>query len=563
MRTLESNLRRSLAGTLLVLGLISAGAAGCDDPETLFPTGGGGSGGGGSGGGGDGDPRPITPAPGGARRIIARQYIASVRTLLGDAAAAAASPPADPQLSGLETIGARTLATPPSAVEMYETSARAVAKAAVADPAVKAKILPCSPQGAGDGACLRKVVEGFAPIAWRRPVTESEIVRVTNAGIVAANAFGTFEAGMENILSALLQSPNFLYIVEIGEQDAENPAVRRLTPAELVTRMSFFLINSTPPKALLDAAKQGALDDEDSIRALAEQLVAQPEARDALAAFYDEVYQLRNLATTPKDTDLFPQFTPSVREAMRKETLLLIQDVAWNRDADAREILKADYTFVNGELAALYGIPNVSGDEFVKVTPPAGQHRAGFMSHGSFLARASHAESTSPTRRGAFVQDALLCNPVPPPPPTVNPTLPDESAKTVKEKLQEHFSNESCAGCHRQMDPIGFALEPFDAIGRHRTKDQGFPIDASGEVPDLGSFNGPDELAEVVSNDPRSASCMAKKLYRHSIGHLEGKGDRPAVLDLAGAFADSGYSLQRLLVDLCASPAFRLVSDPK
>ena len=562
----------TLVCTLCLSGLASLGTAACDNPETLFPTGGnGGEGGsgastsnGGNGGSGGAEPQAIVPAAGGARRLIARQYVGSIRTLLGDAAAAAATPPADPQLLGLESIAARDLATPPNYVELYETSARNIANVVVSDPASYAKLVPCTPAGVADAACLRQVAEGFAPTAWRRPLTEVELQRLTAVGTTAATGFNQFEAGVKNVLSAVLQSPNFLYIIEIGEPDAEDPTVRRLTPTELVTRMSFFLINSTPPAALLQAAAEGGLDTDEEIRALADQLVAQPEAQAALDAFYDEVYLLRNLATTPKDAVLFPEFTPTARAAMREETLRLVRDVVWDRDADAREILDADYTFVNGELAAIYGIPGVTGDAFVKVTPPAEQQRRGFLGHGSFLARAAHAESSSPTRRGAFVQDTLLCNPVPPPPPDVNPTFPPElEGLTAKEKLVQHMEDPSCKSCHQGMDPIGFALEPFDAIGRFRTTDQGQPIDPSGEVPDLGVFEGPGDLATLVHDDPRSATCMVKKLFRHSMGHLETKGERPAVIALGDGFIADGHSLQSLLADLCVSPAFRFVTDPK
>lgn len=544
---------RAFAGTLCLSRLAVTGAAGCHSPETEEP----------SGGQGGQGPQAITPAAGGARRLVARQYVASIRTLLGDAAAAAASPPPDPQLLGHETIAARDLATPPGAVALYESSARAIASVAV-NPLTYARLVPCMPVRVDDASCMRQVVDGFARVAWRRPLTEAEIERLTGVGIVAATAFGRFEAGVENALSAILQSPHFLYIIEIGEPDPEDPTVRRLTPTELVTRMSFFLINSTPPASLLEAATEGAVRDDDAIRALAEQLIAQPEAQTALEAFHDEVYLLASLATTQKDPALFPEFTPSVRAAMREETLRLIRDVVWERDADAREILDADYTFVNGELASIYGVPGVEGATFVRVTPPAEQQRRGLLGHGSFLARTAHAGTTSPTRRGAFVQDTLLCDPIAPPPPEVNPTLPpDSSGLTAKQKLVQHMEDPECRSCHQHMDPIGFALEPFDAIGRFRTTDSGVPIDATGEVPNLGVFDGPGELATAVRNDDRSALCMVKKLFRHSMGHLETKGERPAMLELNKAFAESGHSLKSLLAELCVSPAFRLVTDPK
>lgn len=558
---------RSLAGALWVMGLVPFGLAACDGGnETLFPTGGGGTGGsGGTGGTGGLEPEAITPYPGGIRRLVARQYIGSIKTLLGDKAAAAATPPIDPQLLGLETIAATTLATPPAFVDQYEVTARNIADVVMNDPASAAELVPCTPAGADDAVCMRQVVEGFAPLAWRRPLTETEITRLVSTGLAGAAAFGQFDRGVRNVISAVLQSPNFLYIVEIGEPDPADPTVRRLTPGELVTRMSFFLINSTPPQALLDAANEGALDTDEGIRAMAEQLVSQPEAQAALNAFYDEVYLLRNLATTPKDDALFPEFTPSIRAAMREETLRLVHDVVWTRDADAREILDADYTFVNGELAAFYGYTGVNGEEWVKVTPPEGQGRAGFLTQGSFLARAAHAESTSPTRRGAFILDTLLCDPVPPPPPTVNPQLPpdDGTPKSVKQKLEQHKNVPECASCHVKMDPLGLALEPFDAVGRHRTVDNGFEIDPTGETAELGSFSGPAELASLIRNDERAGNCIMKKVYRHSMGHLETKGERPAVIYLGEQFADSSYSLKTLLVNLTLSPAFRLVSDPK
>ncbi len=421
----------TLVCTLCLSGLASLGTAACDNAETLFPTGGnGGEGGsgastsnGGNGGTGGAAPQAITPAAGGARRIIARQYIGSIRTLLGDAAAAAATPPADPQLLGLETIAARDLATPPNYVELYETSARNIANVVVSDPAAYAKLVPCTPTVVADAACLRQVAEGFAPTAWRRPLTEVEIQRVTGTGLAGATAFGQFEAGVRNVLSAILQSPNFLYIVEIGEPDPADPTRRKLTPAELVTRMSFFLINSTPPAGAPRGRGEGpARRRGGHPRRSLTSSSRSPRRRPRSTPSTTRSTSSAIWPPSRRDAALFPEFTPTARAAMREETLRLVRDIVWDRDSDAREILDANYTFVNGELAAIYGIPGVTGDAFVKVTVPAEQQRRGFLGHGSFLARASHAESSSPTRRGAFVQDTLLCNPIPPPPPDVNPT---------------------------------------------------------------------------------------------------------------------------------------------
>ena len=570
-----------LGAVLVSLTVAAASISACTSTETNpFPTTGSGtgvtSGVGGSGGSSDtastsgssgtgGDPvAPIKPAPAGARRLIGRQYLGSIRTLLGDNAAKAATPPGDPQLNGLETIGATDLATPASSVETYENSALAIASAVVSDPAVATTILPCVPSGAADYACLRQFVTTFGRLAWRRALTDAEITRVTATGVAAAQAYSSFDAGLGTTISCLLQSPYFLYIIEIGSPDKVDPTVQRLTPVELATRMSFFLLNSTPDAKLLDDAEKGALDDEAGIRATAAAMLQRPEARTTLAAFYSEVYHLRELTTASKDPVLFPQFTPALKASMQEETLRLIEDVVWTRDADAREILSADYTFVDADLALLYGAAAPPGGGFARVMLPAEQKRAGMLGQASFLARGAHDKETSPTRRGNFVREAILCDPIPPPPPTVNPVLPDDGTpKTVKQKLLQHMNDPSCANCHGLMDPIGFALENFDPIGQYRTTDLGFPIDPTAQTDDLGAFASAPELAALLTKDQRTSDCMVEKLYRQSMGHLETTGEQPAVDDLRKAFAGKGHSIQSLLVELSASRAFRLVGAPK
>jgi hypothetical protein len=516
-------------GAVLAMCVSAASFAACTDPGgNLFPTGTGdpggpggpgGTGGSGGSGGSGGGPIvvvPIKPAPAGVRRLIGRQYIGSIRTLLGAVAADAASPPADPQLSGLEAIAATDLATPPSSVEAYEVSARAIATAAVTDPPTLAKILPCVPNGFSDYGCLKEFVTQFGHQAWRRPLTDVEATRITAAGKIAADAFQTFEMGLEAAMSAILQSPYFLYMVELGVPDAMDPTVRRLTGPEMATRMSFFLVNSTPDAALLDSAEKGGLDTDEGVRAAAEQLLLRPEAKAALAAFYEEIYHLRDLVSMQKDPVLFPELNDSLRASMREETLRLVEDVVWTRDADASELLTANFTFVNPELAALYGVQAPPPGQFVKVSLPADQKRAGLLGQASYLARGAHDKFTSPTRRGAFVREALLCDPVDPPPPTVNPVLPDDGMpKPVKDKLIQHMNDPTCSGCHELMDPIGFALEHFDALGKYRLDDQGFAIDPTAQIDDIGSFASAQDLGALLANDPRTAQCTMKKLFRH------------------------------------------------
>lgn len=512
----------------------------------------------------DGEIENFVPAPGGLRRVLSRQYVSSVRVLLGEAAAQAAAPPTDASLHGFDSIAAAELSLPPIAVAAYESSARAVADAAVADPAALAAVLPCTPAGTADAACLRQFVTSFGRLAWRRPLEPAEIDRVTAIAQAAAQAYTDFNAGVAYAITALLQSPNFLYLVEVGAPDPENPAVRRLTPRELITRASFFLLDRTPDAALLDLADQGPLAP-DALRNLARQLVARPEARDAVARFYEEILRIRGIEDVSKSAELFPQWSPELAQAMKEETLRLLEDVIWTRDADVRELITADYTYVNQDLAALYGVAPPPGDDFVRVTLPPDQMRSGLLSTSAFLSRFAHPNQTSPTRRGLFVRTTLLCEEVQPPPPGVSTTLPGPTSNmTLKEQLQQHMKDPTCNGCHSFIDPIGFALENYDATGAFRTKDNGETIDPTAEgVVGLGSFASARELGELLKDDPRVSLCVVKNLLRSSLGHLETPGEEPAIEAVHEAFGASGYRMQDLLVELVASPAFQLVGEPK
>jgi hypothetical protein len=288
--------------------------------------------------------------------------------------------------------------------------------------------------------------------------------------------------------------------------------------------------------------------------------VARPEARTALEAFYDELFSLRDLAGLTKDHGLFPQYGPALAQAMREETRLLIEDVVWNRNADYREIFDADYTFVNADLAALYGVAAPGGAGFDKVVLPAAQKRRGFLGHAGFNASFAHASTTSPTLRGKFVRERLLCQSIPSPPGNVVQNLPsDAEAKTMRDKLLVHQKDPSCAGCHALMDDIGFALENYDPIGAFRTKDDGVDIDASSAADDIGAFDGAAALGSLLRARADVGTCIVKNLFRAATGHVETAGERGKIDALSASFASHGHRLQDLLVELVASDAFRIV----
>lgn len=526
---------------------------------------------------GAGDVEPLDdpdfqPAPGGIRRLLARQYRASIKQVLGESASEAADPPEDPTLSEFETLAAADLALAPAAVERYERSARAVAAAAVNDSAARAKIVPCVELSPDDADCHRQVIEATGHLLFRRPLTTDEIAPILAIARDAAVAYDDFDMGVEYSLITLLQSPHFLYSIELGAPDPGHPGRKKLTPPELANRLSLFLNDVIPDEALLGLAESGGLDTEDQLRDTARDLMKRPAARKALGSFYDVVYKLRDLPTLTKAAEAFPEWDASLASAMRQESLLFFEDLVWNRNADYREVFTADYTFANPALADLYGLPEGTvspGDGFVKVSLPDKQLRSGFLGHASHLTRFAHTGDTSPTRRGAFVSNTLICAEIPPPPAGVNTEFPDfdpGEPMTKKQYLEKihHQASDGCASCHALMDPLGYALESYDAIGRFRTKDEnGLLIDPSGEMADLGAFADARELGVLLHDDPRTMKCIVSGLLRQAMGHKELPSERLAISAIDSAFESSGWKLQEALVEIVASPAFTHVAEPR
>ncbi len=509
------------------------------------------------------DPQAFTPPAPTLRRLLGRQYRSSVRDLLGDAAALAADPPEDSSLNGFDAIGSAQLGVSDDAVTKYEDSARAIATAAMGDPTRIATFLSCDPMAPADAdACRKDFAKSFGRLAFRRPLDSEEINRYAGVAETASTELGDFNSGIEYAILAFLQSPSFLYQVEIGGVDPARPTLRRLDGYELASRMSFFLVGSTPSPALLDAAEKGALNDAVGAREAAKALLAKPEARAALDSFYAEFLRLRDLDTVVKDAKAFPQFSPKLAQAMREETLHLIDDIVWEQNGDYRDVLDADYAFVNGDLAELYGLPAPAGDgsEFIKVQLPEEQKRGGLLGQASFLSLFSHAAISSPTLRGKFVRERLLCQAIPAPPANVNTVLPsDPNAKTARQKLEVHQTTPGCKSCHQAMDLIGFGLENYDGIGAFRTTENGEVIDPKTKADGIGAFDGAKGLGTLLRDEPAVTKCMVRNIFRGATGHIDTKGEAPVLTELDKSFADSGYHMQDLLVELVASDAFRLV----
>ncbi|MBC8072671.1 MAG: DUF1588 domain-containing protein [Deltaproteobacteria bacterium] len=488
-----------------------------------------------------------------------------MRALLGPEAAEAATPPPDQSLSGFDSIGASSLPLSPAMVEQYEQSAIAIAKVVAEVPAQLSGYIPCV-SSTQDEACYVTVAEQFGRVAWRRPVTADEVDLLVDLARAARVTNGDrFAIGLQFELAFILQSPDFIYAVELGE--TRDDGKQWLTTDEWVTRASLFVLGRAPDPSTILRIDAGELDGEDAPRMLVAEMLERPEARLAVKDFFDELLRVREVVERSKDPELFPLFSPELAASMREETLRLAQDVVFAEDGehDLRRLFDAEYTWVDPLLAELYGVPAPASGDFERVDLPADQGRLGVLTHPSMLALASHYDRNSPSRRGLFVQRTVLCNDVPPPPGDVDNTLPDpEEATTLRERMEGHITPGSpCAGCHEQMDPVGFAFEHFDSAGVRRELDNGFPIDASGTVEGLGTFEDAADLALLIRDDPRLAPCLVRNLYRHAIGRLEDDGTADALAYLRDGFVAEHHDLRSLIIELVDNPAFRQVGEPQ
>ncbi len=501
--------------------------------------------------------RPFEPAPFRVRALLSWQYRNAVRDLLGEKAARAVAPPPDTTVNGWDAIGAAQLSLSATAVDLYESSAQRAAAIALSDLLRRDSMLGCAPQSTTDLACMEGLVSRFGRRAWRRALSDDEVASWGAVGILAAEEYEDFYKGAAFVVAGLLQSPNFVYQIEVGEADCGGRGLLRLSGYEVASRMSFFLTGSTPSDELLAAAEAGDLDTAEGVRSWARVLVDELNSREAIARIFDELLQLRELPQLAKDPIAFPSFNPVLAAAMREETQLLLASLIWDEGGDFRRLFDADYTFVNRDLARLYGLGQVSPNGFARVALPEDGRRGGFLGQASFLSLMAHPATSSPTLRGKFVREKLLCQTIPPPPPNVDTNLPNTEGMTTRQRLLAHRLNPSCAGCHVLMDDIGLGLENFDAIGGYRTTESGQPIDASSTLDELGTFAGARELGALLRGNRRTTECLVHNLFRAATGHVETLGESAPLNEVHARFAGSGFRLQELLVEIAASDAFR------
>ena len=519
------------------------------------------------GAGGSGSPPVVfAPSAGAYRRLTASAFRNSLRDLLQGPVTIGKLEPDSWSIGGFASVSAATVSISAAGVEQYQTAIDAATTQAFADSTRRSKLLGCTPKSATDMACFQSFVTRFGRLAWRQPLTPAQVTRYTTLIANVAATLGDVNEGMRAGLQGLLLSPNFLYRIERGAPPAGGGSgFWQYTSSEVATRLSYFLTNSTPDATLLDLADQNGLQTKEAILAQADRLLGTAVGRESVGNFASELYQLQIIASRAKDPK-FTDYTPALQTAMMQEIPAMFQSIVFDRNASALELLTTRNTFVTKELAALYGLPTtgLSSTALTATTLPADGLRAGLLTTAGFLSLYANQEEGSPTQRGKFIRETILCTPIPLPPPNVSTVLPDPPAGVVytkRQRLATHESVASCAVCHKMMDPLGLTLENFDAIGKYRSTDQGQPIDVSGDL-DGTSFSGPVELGQTLAGQPAVADCLVRNMYRYGTGHVETATEQPVLDALKSTFRTGGYHVRDLMRDIVSSDGFRFVAAP-
>jgi hypothetical protein len=515
------------------------------------------------------------------RRLTHSQYNNTVRDLLGDYSRPADRFPPEDFVNGFKNQ-LRTQGMPPLLAEAYGAAAEKLALNAFRAGDVNG-LLPCKPSSARpstrsgrpealegrDVKCRDQFVQSFGLRAFRRPLSDVELRRYGALFSAQAAKTGQFLDGARIVVEAMLQSPKFLFHAEGGPGG-------RFRDYEIASRLAYFLWDTMPDRRLLEAAANGELRTPEGLERAARGMLDQPPARQAVDEFFAQWLRFDRVLSSVKDRRRYPEFTPELAAMMVQETRMLLDNLVWN-DGSFMEAFTAEYSFLNTDLAGLYGVPPPAG-EFELVRFPADSHRSGLLGQASFLASNAGPVETSPTARGIFIREQLLCQHVPNPPPGVNTQVPEPTADRPlarRQRMQAHVDNPTCASCHRLMDPIGFGLENYDAVGRWRdkeaiefeiagargkasTKTIELPIDGKGEIAGLtnSGFSEPRAIGRLLADSRGCQECVVKQLFRYAFGRVETAADRETIRTSFAAFRESRFRFKELLIALVRAPQF-------
>jgi len=423
------------------------------------------------------------------------------------------------------------------------------------------RIFSCYPQSAAEETgCAKQILTTLARGAYRRPATDADVARLMPFYEQGRKDSG-FEHGIQIALERLLVSPQFLYRIERDPADAKPGSVYQISDLELASRLSFFLWSSGPDDELLETAVAGRLKQPAVLEKQVRRMMTDPRSESMVTNFAAQWLFLRDVEVKEPDLYLFRDFDEGLRKSFERETELFLDSIL-RENRSVKELLTANYTFLNERLAEHYGAPNIRGSEFQRYTFPAGSPRGGLLGQGSVLTLTSYSTRTSPVLRGKYVLENLLASPPPPPPPNV-PSLKTEGNKSgeqlsLREAMVRHRANPACANCHARMDPIGFAMEHFDAIGKWRDQDAGKPIDVVSKLADGTTVDGVEGVKQMVLRDPaRFAGAVTEKLMMYALGRNVQYFDAPAIRAIVRDAGKNDYKFSDLVLGVTQSAPFR------
>jgi hypothetical protein len=428
------------------------------------------------------------------------------------------------------------------------------------DTPSRRRILVCEPAKSGEEECAKRILSTLMRRAYRRPITAADL-QVPSKFYRDGRADGGFEGGIEMALRAVLVSPEFLFRVEQDPAGVAPNTAYRISDLELASRLSFFLWSSIPDDELLDAAIKEKLRTPATLESQVRRMLADSRSQALTTNFAAQWLYLRNLASVNPDMRLFADFDDNLRQAFRQETEMFFESIL-REDRSVLDLLRANYTFLNERLAKHYGIPNVYGSRFRRVEFDESSVRGGLLRQGSILTVTSYPNRTSPVMRGKWILSNILGVP-PPPPPTVPPplkeTIAGEKVLPIRERMAEHRENPACSGCHQLMDPVGFSLENYDAVGRWRAFEDGKAIDVSGSLPDGSKFDGVAGLQQAVLKRPELfTTTFTEKLLTYALGRGVEYYDAPAVREIVRKASESDFRMSSFVVGIVNSSPFQM-----
>jgi len=505
-------------------GFVLAGLTGCDGSDASSPA------------------VEVDAGPVALRRLTAEQFTRSIHDTLGEHITVPSRIDPDDRRDGLFAVGSSFASVTP--------------------------LVPCQPQSltSSDEECARAFVEQAGRRLFRRSLTTEEADARVAIAAEAANTLNDFYAGLELALISVLTSPEFLFRVEVAEPDPTDPSRMRLTSVSMASRLSYLLWNTTPDDDLMAAAENGDLVTENGLAEQVERLLSSPKLETGIRSIFSDLYDFKQFdeGLVRKDNALFPVYTQTLAEEAKEQTLRTIV-AHLTEDKDYRELFTTPESFLTRRLGVAYRVPVQTANGWEPYVFAEDARRDGLLSHISFNALYSHPGRSSATLRGKFVREVLLCQDIPTPPANIDFSIVEDTMgelRTARERLEAHVTNDACAGCHTLTDPIGLALESFDAIGMLRDEENGVPIDTSGDL-DGAAYEDAAGLGRALRDHPALGPCLVRSLYRYAAGREVQSGEQALLEFLNERFAESEYRVRELMREVVLSDGFRTTSGPR